>query len=150
MAGVYFTAASGEIAISTSAITLIQIVAASNHGVHIYEWSVGFQGIDNTHAPIWVRVVRQTTAGTMSALTLRKDPDDTDETLQTTALHTATAEPTYGDVLWSGYVHPQQGFIWQPPGPHFTPIKIGGGDRVGIVVVADNATSATASARCEE
>jgi len=149
MAGVYFTAATGEVAISTSLITVLQVVAASNHAVHVHEWSVAFQGIDNTHAPIWVRLCRQTTAGTMSALTLRKDPDDTDETLQTTALHTATAEPTLGDILWSGYVPPQQGFIWQP-GPHDRPVKIGGGDRLAIAVVADNATSCAASMRCEE
>src|SRR5438067_1781420 len=107
MAGVRFKAVTGEVATGTALKTILQVVAASNHGVLIDEWSISFTGISNTATPILVQVMRQTTAGTMSSLTPVKDPDDTDETLQTTAQHTATAEPTASDVLFREEVHPQ-------------------------------------------
>jgi hypothetical protein len=148
MAGTPFKAVTGEIATGTSAKTLLQIVAASNHGVLVKEWSISFKGTSNTASPIRVRVLRQTTAGTMSALTPVKDPDDTDETLQTTAQHTATAEPTSGDVLFTELVHPQTGYTWQAP--FGGAIKIGGGDRLGIEVLAGADVNAVARASCEE
>jgi hypothetical protein len=134
MAGVGFKGVTAEIATGTALKTLLQIVAAANHAVLIKELAISFKGTSNTAAPILVTVMRQTTAGTMSALTLVKDPDDSDETLQTTAQHTATAEPTAGDVLVRELVHPQTGFLWQAPFGQF--IKIGGGDRIGIAVTA--------------
>src|SRR5262245_33656263 len=115
MAGVRFKGVTGQIATGTSAKTLAQIVAAANHGVLLEEVSISFDGTSNTATPIKVDILRQTTAGTMSALTLVKDPDDTDETLQTTAQHTATAEPTASDVLATEHVHPQQGYTWYFP-----------------------------------
>src|SRR5262249_36787477 len=115
MAGVRFKATKSGVSTGTSAKTLMQIVAAANHGVPIDEVSISFQGTSNSASPIRVRVLRQTTTGTMSALTPVKDPDDTDETLQTTAQHTATAEPTASDVLIEEYVHPQAGYTWQAP-----------------------------------
>jgi hypothetical protein len=130
MAGVGFKGVTAEIATGTALKTLLQIVAAANHAVLIKELAISFKGTSNTAAPILVTVMRQTTAGTMSALTLVKDPDDSDETLQTTA----TAEPTAGDVLVRELVHPQTGFLWQAPFGQF--IKIGGGDRIGIAVTA--------------
>jgi hypothetical protein len=134
MSAVRFKANTAQVATGTSAKTILQLVAASNHGVVVDEWSISFEGTSNTATPIQVRVLRQTTAGTMSALTLVKDPDDTDETLQTTAQHTATAEPTAGDVLFIELVHPQTGYTWQAPfGRH---VKVGGGDRLGVEVTA--------------
>src|SRR5439155_3379962 len=105
-------------------------------------------GISNTATPILVQVMRQPTAGTMSSLTPVKDPDDTDETLQTTAQHTATAEPTASDVLFREEVHPQTGYTWQAP--FGRQIKIGGGDRLGIEVLAGADVSATVRVCGEE
>lgn len=84
----------------------------------------------------------------MSALTLVKDPDDTDETLQTTAQHTATAEPTAGDILVSELIHPQTGYTWQAP--FGKAIKIGGGDRLGFRVLAGADVNAIVRAVLEE
>ena len=134
MSGVRFKAVTGQIATGTSAKTLLQVVAAANHGILIDEISISFAGTSNTATPIKVDVLRQTTAGTMSALTPVKDPDDSDETLQVTAQHTATAEPTAGDVLLSEHIHPQQGYTWQAP--FGRSIKIGGGDRLGVRTTA--------------
>lgn len=148
MAGNRIKAVTGQITTGTSTKTLLQIVAASNHKVLIDEISISFNGVSNTAEPIKVDVLRQTTAGTMSALTLVKDPDDFDETIQTTAQHTATAEPTAGDVLMSEHVHPQQNFLWQAP--FGRQIAIGGGDRLGIRVTAAASVSAIVRATGEE
>ncbi len=150
MAGVRFAARTNPIATGTSAKTLLQIIAASNHGVLIDEISISFGGTSNTAAPVRVDVLRQTDAGTMttSASTIVKDPDDTDETLQTTRSDTATAEPSAGDILMTEYVHPQTGYSWQAP--FGKPIKIGGGDRLGIRVTAAADVNAICRVRGEE
>lgn len=148
MAGNRFRGVTGQIATGTSAKTLLQVVAASNHKVLIDEISISFNGVSNTAEPIKVDILRQTTAGTMSALTLVKDPDDWGETIQTTAQHTSTSEPTAGDVLLSEHVHPQQGYTWQAP--FGRAIAIGGGDRLGIRVTAAASVSAITRVAGEE
>jgi hypothetical protein len=140
MAGVGFATVTGEITTGTSVKTLIQVVAAANHRLRVREISISFKGILGTDAPILVQVLRQTTAGTMSALTPVKLNDSDDETLQVTAQHTATAEPTAGDVLMSEEVHPQSGYTWQSPFGGEIPVK--GGGRLGVRVTAGASTSA--------
>jgi hypothetical protein len=148
MAGNRFKGVTGQVTTGTSAKTIIQIVAAANHKVKIDEISISFNGVSNTAEPIKVDVLRQSTAGTMSSLTLVKDPDDWGETIQTTAQHTATAEPTAGDVLMSEHVHPQQGYTWQAP--FGREIVVGGGDRIGVRVTAAASVSAIARVSGEE
>jgi len=148
MAGNRFKAVTSQISTGTSAKTLLQIVAATNQKVKIDEISVSFDGVSNTATPIKVDVLRQTTAGTMTSLTGVKDPDDWDETMQTTFQHTATAEPTAGSVLMSEHVHPQQGYTWQAP--FGREIHIGGGDRLGIRVTAGASVNALARVAGEE
>ena len=135
MAGVKLTINTVQIATGTSAKTLLQVVAASNHRVRIKEWSIAFEGVSNTAAPIQVRVLKQTTAGTMSALTPVKWNDNDDETLQTTAQHTSTSEPTASDVKQIELVHPQSGYTWQPPSSE-EDLIIPGGQRMGWEVTA--------------
>ena len=146
MAGVGFSAVSAEIATgSGSAKTLLQLVAAANHAVIIELIEISFDGTSSTGEPIKVDFLRQTTAGTMSALTLVKYPaDEYAETLQTTAQHTATVEPTAGDVLRSFEVHPQLGK--ETVFSFAREIKIGGGDRLGIRVTAGASINAIVSA----
>lgn len=134
MAGVRFAAVTGQVSTGTAAKTVLQVVAASNHRVIIDEISISFEGTSNTATPIQVRVLRQTTAGTMTALTPIKVDDSADETLQVTAQHTATAEPTASDVFMSELVHPQTGFCWQAPFGH--ELVCGGADRIGVEVTA--------------
>jgi hypothetical protein len=135
MSGVGWSAQTSEVATGTALKTIIQVIAAANHALLVHEWSVSFKGVSTTGTPILVEVLRQTTGGTMSSLTPVKDPnDDSDETLQVTAQHTATAEPTAGDVLKKELVHPQTGYTWQAP--FGKPIKVGGGDRLGIRVTS--------------
>lgn len=148
MAGVLFGAVTPEIATGTSLITLLQIIAAANQRVKIKELSVSFAGVVNTNQPILVKVVRQTTGGTMSALTPKKWNESDGETLQTTAQSSATSEPTTTDVIMSEEVHPQTGYTWQAP--FGGEIIIKGGNRLGISVTAANTTSAVARVVGEE
>lgn len=148
MAGVPFKAVTGQISTGTNLKTLLQLVAASNHAILVVEFSISFQGTSNTATPILFQVSRQTTGGTMSPLSLVKDPDDSDETLQSSAQHTATAEPTTTDVLVSENVHPQTGYTWQAP--FGRAIKIGGGDRLGFRVTAAADVNAIVRVVCEE
>lgn len=144
MAGVRFKCVTGEQTTGTSQKTLLQLVAASNHGVLIDEWGISFKGVSNTGTPIRVLLIRQSTAigGTPASNDPVKDPDDSDETLQTTGFvpDVSPSEPTTVTTIASVLVHPQTGYTWQAPWGR--EIKIGGGDRLGIVVVAAEAVNA--------
>jgi len=87
--------------------------------------------------------MRQSTAGTMSALTPSKYNDSDDETLQTTAQHTASAEPTSGDILETQLIHPQGRGV-------FGPFTVKGGGRLGVVVTASVSVDCVVSAQIEE
>lgn len=135
MAAFLGQAVTSEVAlVAATAKTVVQLVAASNHRVKILSWGVYFDGTSATAEPIQVRLLRQTSAGTMSSLTPTKRDDSIAESLLTTAQHTATAEPTAGDVIEGKEVHPQSGYekIYTPG----TEPIVGGGDRMGIECTA--------------
>lgn len=134
----------GVIATGTSAKTILQAVAASNQRCTIVYWSIGFAGTTATNAPVLVQLVRQSDAGTTSALTPTKGDDSLAESLTTTARHTATVEPTTGDVVFTIYVHPQGRYESQ------VPRFIGGGDRMAIRVTAANDVNCVCHMTVEE
>lgn len=136
------------VATGTAAKTLLQIVAPTNQRVKIKEIGIGFHGISNTAEPILVELLRQTTAGTMTALTLIKEDDTTPESIQSTAAHTATAEPTPGDVIRTWTIHPQTAQVYQLPIED--EIIVGGGKRYALRVTAAATVNADAYMRCEE
>ena len=148
MAGIKSFATTGEITTGTAKITLLQVVAPANQRLKVREFGISFKGVVNTDAPILVEIVRQSTAGTMSSLTLVKDDASTDETLQATAQHTASAEPTQTAVVKSLEVHPQTSYTWQAP--YGDELLIEGGGRLAIAVTAGVSTSAVASMSIEE
>lgn len=148
MAGVGFVAQTAQVATGTSAKTILQVIAATNQRVLVNEISISFEGIDTVGVPIQVRVLRQTTAGTMSSLTPVKNNSGDDETLQVTAQHTATVEPTASDVLLTELVHPQTGFIWQAR--FGDEIVVKGGTRLGIEVTAAAGVDCVARIRGQE
>ena len=148
MADIYAIAQTAEVALTgATAKTVIQIVAASNHKVRITGWGVFFDGTSSTAEPVQVRLLRQTTAGTMSSLTPAKKGTDS-ETLQTTAQHTATVEPTAGDVLDIAEVHPQGGY--EKIYPMGAEIKVAGGGRLGIECTAPVGVNVRAKIEFEE
>lgn len=142
MAGVGWKAVTAKIATGTSLKTLMQVVAAANHRLLVKEFGISFDGVASDGVPILVEVLRQSTAGTTSALTPVKTNDSDDETLQVTARHTATVEPTAGDVLWSEQIHPQTGDRWVATFDDPLPVK--GGGRLGLRVTAAAGVNAVA------
>ncbi len=134
MAGILAIAQTAEVATGTSKKTLLQVVAAANHRVLVKEWSISFDGTSNTAEPILVQLLLQSDAGTMSALTPTHFYQGDDETLQTTAQHTSTGEPTGTTEFMGEQVHPQGGYTWQAP--FGGELVIEGGSRLGIAVTA--------------
>lgn len=148
MAGIDCVAQTVEIALtSATAKTVLQIVAPANQRLKIKGWGVFFDGVSSTAEPVQVRLLRQTTAGTMTALTPVKLGAGS-ETIQATAQHTATAEPTAGDVLDPIEVHPQSGYEKQiPPDQRW---EVPGGGRVGIECTAPAGVNVRAKIFFEE
>ena len=133
MAGIKCVANPGEITSGVAAKTILQITAPTNQRLLIKKWGVFCKGIASTDSPIKVRLLRQTTAGTMTAHTPIALGLLT-ETIQTTAEHTASAEPTAGSVLAQREVHPQSGYY--EIFPFGEEIIVPGAGRLGIEVTA--------------
>ena len=148
MAGRFGRGVKASIATGTSVKTLMQLVAAANHAIKITEISISFDGTNNTHEPILVEILRQTDAGTMTSLTLVKADDSIADSLDTTGQHTATAEPTAGDILWAAKIHPQTGVVY--PLGDGNPIAVGAGDRLGVRATAANDVDAAVVMAFEE
>ena len=149
MAAFYGIARTVEVALTAAtAKTVLQIVAVANHRVRVVGWGVSFDGTSVTAEPAICEVCVQTTAGTMSSLTPAKLDLSLSETLLTTAQHTATVEPTTGNILDAFEVHPQTGYEKQfLPGQE---IILNGGGRLGIRVTAPAAVNVAAKVIFEE
>lgn len=119
------------IATGTAVKTLLQVIAAADHPIRIIQCGFGGYGVNNTHAPIYVYLARQSDAGTMSALTIAGFNDSDGDTFDTDGTHTSTGEPTTGALLPIFTVHPQSQFVWSPPSD--ARITVGAGDRIGLI-----------------
>lgn len=129
MAGNRFNA-QVSVTTATATLTLAQLIAATNQRVKVERIRVSGKGTLNTDAPVLIEVLKQTTAGTSSALTLTKIDDNAAETLQVTALQTFTVEPTAGNIKAAQAVHPQSSYDFVfPPGRE---LWIKGGERLGV------------------
>lgn len=147
MAGLLWLGDSGEVALAAdTAKTVLQVSAPAQQRVLIHELRIEAKGTNPVGAPIKVRLLRQTTAGTMTALTLQKSDSTDDETIQATAQHTATVEPTAGAVLRTMELHPQASRVEQLARPLIVP----GGTRLGIEVTSTQALSVAVGVLGEE
>lgn len=147
MAGINVIAQTAEVAVVTAPVTVMQIVAPANQRLRINSWGISFDGTAATDAPAQVVLMRQTNAGGMLALTpVNKGVGA--ETVQSTALHTATSEPAAGAVVDSFEVHPQGGYekIYTPGAE----VLVAGGGRLGIQVTAGAAVNVRAKIEFEE
>jgi len=134
MSGLLCIAQTTEVALAAAtAKTIMQVIAPANQRLKLKRWGVFFDGVSAVAEPVQVRLLRQTDAGTVTSLTPVKLVAGS-ETVQTTAGHTATVEPTAGDVIDIAEVHPQSGY--EVLIPYDMPIEIPGGGRVGIECTA--------------
>lgn len=147
MAGLLCMAVTAEVASGTSQITVLQVAAPANQRLKLLRWGASFDGTSPVAEPVVVRLLRQSTAGTMTSLTPVNLGVGT-ETPQATAQHTATVEPTAGSVLDRVEVHPQSGFeVIFPLGQE---VLIPGGGRLGIEVLAAATVNVVAKMMYEE
>lgn len=150
MAGINFTVKpTGEVALSAAtAKTVLQVAAPANQRLRLKAWGVYFDGTSVSAEPVQVSLVRQTTAGTMTAVTPEKCDDSLPETVQSTAGANASAEPTTAGTLQYREVHPQSGYEynWGFGDEDF----IKGGGRVGIVCTAPATVNVIPWIKCEE
>jgi hypothetical protein len=148
MAGLICIAQTTEVAlVAATAKTIIQLIAPANQRLRIKRWGVFFDGVSATAEPVQVRLLRQSTAGTMSSLTPVLLVAGS-ETVQTVAQHSATAEPAAGNVLDIAEVHPQSGY--EVAVPFDQPIEVPGGGRIGIECTAPAVVNVRAKIVFEE
>lgn len=150
MASVYSVTTEGEEALAAAtAETVVQLTGAAGVKAKLVEWGISFDGTSATAAPVVVRLLRQTTAGTASAATeVKWDPDA--PTANVTSFHSFSAEPTAGEVLATYNVHPQTGIVVQYPYGREPTIDNATSSRLGLEVTAPAIVNATAYIVWEE
>jgi len=111
MSGLVCAVSIENVALSaTVAKTVLQLRAVADHRVKLLKWGVFFQGTSPSAEPVDVKLVRQSTSGTMTTVNAVALQMAGSETIQTTAGYTATVEPTETNILDVKAVHPQSGY----------------------------------------
>ncbi len=121
--------------------TVLQIITpSSHHRIQGLGWGVYFDSTSVQAQPAQVRLLRQTSVGTMTGVALQADDTGMPETIQSSAAVNATSEPTAGTVLKRIEVHPQTGYEYLWPMGREQPFR--GGEKVGIEVTAVDTVNA--------
>jgi hypothetical protein len=151
MASIYSVTTEGEEALAAATLeTLVQLRGGTAVKAKVVKWSVSFDGVSATEAPVVVRLIRQTTDGTGTGATeVAWDPDN--PTSNITSFHSFSAEPTPGEVLETYEVHPQGGclIVEYPPGREPT-VDNATSSRIAIDATAPAAVNAVAYLVWEE
>jgi hypothetical protein len=142
MAGILVTAVATNVQLSAATpLTVLQVLAPTNQRLVVSNISVWFEGISSVAEPVQVSVVRQTGDPAGTGITLVSRQAIT-ETIQSSADHTATAEPTVDATLMEWRIHPQSGipFVF----PIGQEIHVPGGGRLGIKITSATIVQVTA------
>ena len=118
--------------------TLVQLVPATQRPIKLREIAVTFDGSAAQKGFI-VELLIQSTAGTASALTTTKATRNDSQTIQTTAQHIFTVEPTAGEVLRRWILSPQAGLVYTLADPDG--LIIAAGERVALRVIVPAAAT---------
>lgn len=141
-----YTLNSGIVSLSAAtAKTVLQLVSPSTTRARIVSFSVSFNSVTSSDTPAVVDLLRQTTAGTGgTAATMAPLDPDAPAALCSGLYDIASAEPTGGNVLWSGYVTPVGGlFVYNFAEGEEPVLDVSG--RVGIRINSPSAVSAIAT-----
>lgn len=138
MSALRFTFDTGAVT-AAATLTFCQFLAATNQKFKVERIRVSGKSVTAADLPVMFQVLRQTTAGTASAGTMRKVNTLDTETLQTTALQTFTVEPTASDVLYAALVPPQGSydFVFPPMRELIVP----GAVRLGVRALSPSQSS---------
>lgn len=148
MAGINFVMSAGEIGlVATTAKTIVEVTAASNHRCLLHEISFMFDGVTVGNQPVFVEEIVITSTGTGSAGTAQKR-GDFGESIQTSFKYNMTVEPTGITVVKLYNIHPQSGVII--PLPINRPLPIPGGDLWGLRLTANEAVNVVVNLEAEE
>lgn len=146
MAGDQYVAASEAIHTGTSALVVLDLLAAASRRLNLNELSVTFNGTSSSATPVIVRLVRTTGTpsggGTITQAATPHDPSAPASTLTaympTTATPgTWTTAPTVGVTLRTWYVPPTTGLILQFPQGQEVDVAVSAGLGIQIVAGAD-------------
>ena len=142
MSGLRWTVTTSEIACPAGAPkTILQIMTpSSHHRIVGLGWGIYFDSTSVQAQPAQVRLLRQTSIGTMSGITPVLDDAALPETIQSSAAVNASAEPTAGSLIKRIEVHPQTGYEFLWPIGREQPIR--GGERVGLEITAVDTVNA--------
>jgi hypothetical protein len=149
MAGVRARAVTGAVSLSAGvAKTVLQLRAPANQRLLVNEIQVAFTGVDPTDAPVLVEYGYCSADGTFTSLTPVKFNRADNETLQATAHHTATVEPTTVTPIAGTLVHPQAGLRLLLSKENALPVV--GGEGFCVRLTAPDAVSARTMIGYEE
>lgn len=144
MSGLRWTVTTSEIVCPAGTPkTILQIITpSSHHRIAGLGWGVYFDSTSVQAQPAQVRLIRQTSVGTMTGFSnFVKDDDSLQETIQSSAAVNATAEPTNnGALIKRVEVHPQTGYEFMWPIEKYQPIR--GGEKLGIEITAVDTVNA--------
>ena len=135
MAGLLFVAATqAEFTTGTAEMCPLCIYPPdANTRLKVKRWSVAFDGIDPTAAPIPVTLARTTSAGSFTNSLTPVLWNNGSEASRATAKSASTAIPTKGAILDVMQVHPQTGYeVILPLGDEI--IVPGSGSSAGIAI----------------
>ena len=131
---------------SDDSTTVLQLVAGVVP-VTITEYGVSFDGTNSAHTPARVKLIRQTTAGTMTAEANQPIEYDSAQTAAfATVRVAATAEPTLTTDIYDNNLVTPIGGLFVKQYPLGREIVVQPGERLGIMVVAGLGSAASALA----
>ena len=128
--------------VAATAKTLIQLVTGATRKIWVSEVAIGFKSVTATDVGVLVQVVRQSTAGTASAVTPAPVVEGHPAAIST-AQEIFTVEPTSGVVVREWEITPIGGqLVYQLP--LGTEIEMAVSARLGLLVTAPQNQSARA------
>ena len=133
-----------EAVASDTSKTLIQLRAGLNGPAKVIEWGISFDGISSTATPARVKLIRQTTAGTMTQVGRGNKWDSNTTGSSASYKIAASAEPTgTADVYEIHQVTPTGGLLLKQY-PLGRELVMQAGERLGLVVTAGPSSAASA------
>jgi hypothetical protein len=124
--------------------TLIQLRAGRNGPAKVIEWGVSFDGTSSTATPARVKLIRQTTSGTMTLVGPGIQWDSVTTGSSASYRIAASSEPTgTADVYEIHQVTPTGGLLLKQY-PLGRELVMQAGERLGMVVTAGASSAASA------
>lgn len=118
--------------------TLVQVITGSTRKLRVFRVDLSFSSTTSSEAPVLLRVLTQTTAGTVSAATPAAITQSDPAAIFTAGVN-ATVEPTAGTTLVRHRITPVGGFVSYDFGG--APIELSVSTRVGFALTAGAAQS---------